>query len=170
MVRLISGATVLAMAVAAAGADAQPPVDRPERGGRARMEQPRRMKQGDARPAHAPMSPVRELLRGVELTEAQKLRVRDIHLKYRGRHEALADTLRANRAVGIAADSTMRLRFERMAEQERGEIRGVLNAEQQKTFDGNVTFLKERRERMREGRGRAMQGREMRRPRGGPRG
>ena len=96
------------------------------------------------------MAALPALLRGIELTDAQKVRMRDIHLKHRARHEAMGDTIQANRAVGIRPDSTMRLRREQMVAQERAEMRAILTAEQQKTFDANVTKMQERMQDRRE--------------------
>lgn len=101
----------------------------------------------------------RSFLHGIELTEAQRVQVRDIHLKYRPRHQAFADTVRANARAGIrpAADSAMRVRMQQVTLQERAEIRAVLTAEQQKQFDANLAKWSEKRkvraDRMKKSRG-----------------
>lgn len=85
------------------------------------------------------------LLGGIQLTDAQKTRIRDIHLKYQPRQQALRDTVRANVMAGIRNDSTMRLKMQQVALAERNEIRAVLTVEQQKTFDANVAKFEDRR-------------------------
>jgi len=85
------------------------------------------------------------LLAGITLTDAQKTRVRDIHLKHQPRMQALRDTARANVMAGISNDSTTRLKVQQVALAERNEIRAVLTVEQQKTFDANVTKFESRR-------------------------
>ena len=85
------------------------------------------------------------LLGGIQLTDAQRTRIRDIHLKYQPRQQALRDTIRANVIAGIGNDSTMRLKVQQVALAERNEIRAVLTAEQQKQFDANVAKFDERR-------------------------
>lgn len=85
------------------------------------------------------------LLAGITLTETQKTRIRDIHLKYQPRQQALRDTARANVMAGISNDSTTRLKVQQNALAERNEIRAVLTVEQQKTFDANVAKFEARR-------------------------
>ena len=85
------------------------------------------------------------LLGGIQLTDAQKTRIRDIHLKYQPRQQALRDTIRANVMAGIGNDSTTRIKVQQVALAERNEIRAVLTAEQQKTFDANIAKFEERR-------------------------
>ena len=99
------------------------------------------MRGGDRR---GPMMAARALLRGIDLTDAQKTKIRDIALKYRPRHEAFADTMRANRELGIRPDSTQLAKRMQILAQERAEIRAVLTAEQQKTFDANVAKMQDR--------------------------
>ena len=85
------------------------------------------------------------LLAGITLTDAQKTRVRDIHLKSQPRMQALRDTARANVMAGISNDSTTRAKVQQVALAERNEIRAVLTVEQQKTFDANIAKFESRR-------------------------
>ena len=96
------------------------------------------------------MQGMSRLLAGITLTDAQKTRVRDIHLKYQPRMQALRDTARANVMAGISNDSTTRLKVQQVALAERNEIRAVLTVEQQKTFDANVAKFEARRKEMKD--------------------
>ncbi|HEX2716684.1 MAG TPA: Spy/CpxP family protein refolding chaperone [Gemmatimonadaceae bacterium] len=108
------------------------------------------------------------VLRGIQLTDAQRTRIRAIHDKYRAQYQPLRDQLRAPmdsaRAARQRGDTTaaraalarttpVRNQITALADRERAEIRGVLTAEQQKTFDANVQRMQERMTKQGEGKG-----------------
>lgn len=138
--RMMLGAVALVTSLAA-GMEAQAPGGAQGHRGPGQAAGRGEMRAGGRR---EPMSALQALLRGIELTDAQKAKVRDISLKYRARHEAFADTLRANRDAGIRPDSTTRAKRMQIATQERTEVRTILTAEQQKTFDANIAKMQER--------------------------
>lgn len=94
------------------------------------------------------------LMRGVNLTDAQKAQVKAIHQKYQDQFksireankpamdEARAARQRGDTAAARAAFQKGRGQFESLRQQEMSEIRGVLTADQQKTFDANLEQLK----------------------------
>jgi len=101
-------------------------------------------------------------LRGIQLTDAQRTQVTAIQKKYQDQFKAMRDSAKPapnaardtkqNRdtAAARAAFSRMqarRARMEQLQAQQRNEIRAVLTAEQQKTFDQNVTEMQARGER-----------------------
>ena len=116
----------------------------------------------------------RALFRGVNLTDQQKQRIKAINQKYvqqaRSIREALRPALQQIRTERQKGDTTAaRAVFEKtrpqrdqlrsLREEELREIRSVLTAEQQKTFDQNVAQLKARMEQRGQHRGqRARQG------------
>lgn len=126
------------------------------------QEQPRPdQKQG---PRHGRMQAGRArmgkaLFRGITLSDAQKSRLATIRTSYRPRFESLRNEMRprvqamrdARQKNDTAAIRTARTQLEQhrermraLAEQRRGEVRGVLTAEQQATFDKNVTEMRDR--------------------------
>ena len=101
----------------------------------------------------------RALLRGVKLTDAQKTQLEAIHQKYQPQFQSLrqankpamdearaarqrGDTAAARAAFAKAADN--RPQMQALMQQETNEIRGILTADQQKTFDANLQKVKER--------------------------
>jgi len=107
-------------------------------------------------------------LRGIQLTDAQRTQIRAIHDKYRPQYQSLRDQLRAPmdsaRAARQRGDTTaaraafartapVREQVKALSDRERAEIRGVLTAEQQKTFDANVQRMQERMTKQGEGKG-----------------
>ncbi|HEX8849665.1 MAG TPA: Spy/CpxP family protein refolding chaperone [Gemmatimonadaceae bacterium] len=98
------------------------------------------------------------LMRGVNLTDAQKAQVKAIHQKYQDQfksireankpamEEARAARQRGDTAAARAAFEKGRTQFESLRQQELNEVRGVLTADQQKTFDANLQQLKARQE------------------------
>ena len=104
--------------------------------------------------------PVRALLRGIDLSDAQKEQVKAIRERYRPRYHALRDSLRpsaeqarAARQQGdtVAARSAWaqgadeRREMMTLAQREAAEIRGVLTPDQQNTFDRNLAAWREHR-------------------------
>ena len=107
-------------------------------------------------------------LRGIKLTDAQRTQIRAIHDKYRPQYQSLRDQLRvpmdSARAARQRGDTTaaraafartapIREQVKALSDRERAEIRGVLTAEQQKTFDANVQRMQERMTKRGEGKG-----------------
>ncbi len=86
------------------------------------------------------------LLAGIELTDAQKTRIKAIHESYRTRMDALRDSARTANKDGVrnAADSTFRAHTVTLAASERAEIRTVLTGEQQVRFDQNAKRMDDR--------------------------
>lgn len=163
--------TILALAlVAAAGSVAQAqhaPADRAtvERSRRSdsatKQMRGARQRHGDRQWRGKRPQGVNVALRGVELTEAQRTRITAIEQKYREQFKAIRDSAqpgpdvardarqRRDTAAARAAFSRMqarRARMEQLMTQQRHEIRAVLTAEQQKTFDRNLAAMQERRE------------------------
>ena len=96
---------------------------------------------------------MRGLLRGIELTQAQRDQVKTINEKYRAEFQTLRESLqpdmkaardarqRGDSAATRAAwdrNSAGREKMQALMEKQRADLRGVLTAEQQKTFDANV--------------------------------
>ena len=109
-----------------------------------------------------PRGPMRGLLRGIDLSQTQQSQVRAIHERYATQLQELrkadrpdVEKLRAAREKGDTATlraarrqmTEGRERMMALAQKEADEVRGVLTADQQKTFDANRTALQERRER-----------------------
>lgn len=85
----------------------------------------------------------RGLFRGITLTDAQKTRVDAIDAKYRPQFDSLRTQARAERdSAGPSTQTRARMRQLMQARQQ--EVRGVLTADQQKTFDANVKEMRER--------------------------
>lgn len=111
---------------------------------------PRTQADGRARRAHGF---ARALLKNVELTDAQKTQLRAINKKYAEQRQALVRDARGPRGTDAARqrpDSATRAqrfaRVQALAEQQRAEVRGILTAEQQRTFDANVAAFRDRAE------------------------
>jgi Spy/CpxP family protein refolding chaperone len=105
---------------------------------------------------------VRGLLRGVKPTEAQKTQIKAIDQKYQAQLQSIRqankpamDSVRAARQRGdttaaraaFAKTADARKQVETLRLQQANEIRGVLTADQQKTFDANLQKVKARMER-----------------------
>ena len=108
------------------------------------------------------------LLRGIELTQAQRDQVKTINEKYRAEFQTLRQSLqpdmkaardarqRGDTAAARAAwdrNTVGREKMQALMEKQRTELRGVLTADQQKTFDANVRQVRTRMEK-RGGKGR----------------
>ncbi len=110
---------------------------------------------------------IRALFKGVKLTDQQKQQIKAINKKYAEQAKPLREAMRpamqqirADRQKGDS--SAARAEFERtkpqreqlqnLRKQELQEVRGVLTADQQKTFDQNVAQLKARMEQWRQNR------------------
>jgi Spy/CpxP family protein refolding chaperone len=100
------------------------------------------------------------LLRGIQLTDAEKARVKEIRGKYQTESKALRESLRPamqemraarqkhdSVAMKAAWDRTTadRQKLDALMQRERAEIRTALTPEHQTQFDANVKQLAERR-------------------------
>jgi len=133
MIRIRSAALGVALIAASAAAVA---AQAPEVRERARAGE---MRQGGMRQGGH-----RGLMRGVELTEAQRTQIRAIRDKYRPQRQELQKAMRAARADQQRPDSATLQRWKELALRERTEVRGVLTADQQAIFDQNVKRVSER--------------------------
>ena len=151
------GLAILAGSATFAGAQSTTPgtqapsvgQDRGERGGKGQK----------ARRGHKGQRGMRALFRDIQLTAEQRTQVKAIADRYRPQRETLAQSMKPAmtevRAARQRGDSTAaRAAFDRTADtrtkltalrdQELREVRGVLTAAQQTTFDRNVSAMKER--------------------------
>ena len=81
------------------------------------------------------------LLKDITLTEAQKEQVKTIREKYVPRQLELR---KAVQATGGPPDDATRAKMMELQSQQSAEIRAILTADQQKTFDQNLHEMKER--------------------------
>jgi Spy/CpxP family protein refolding chaperone len=101
------------------------------------------------------------LFRGIDLTQAQRDQVKTISEKYRAQFQTLRESMQPDvkaarearqRGDTVAAKTAFertkagRDKMQALMQQQRTEVRGLLTAEQQKTFDGNVQQMKDRME------------------------
>lgn len=158
--------TILALAlVAAAGSVAQAqnaPTDRARVERSQRSDSAKKQMRGARQMRGKRPQAINVALRGIQLTDAQRAQVTAIQKKYQDQFKAMRDSAKPapnvardakqNRdtAAARAAFSRMQARragMEQLQAQQRNEIRAVLTAEQQKTFDQNVTEMQARGER-----------------------
>ena len=158
--------TILALAlVAAAGSVAQAqnaPTDRARVERSQRSDSAKKQMRGARQMRGTRPQGINVALRGIQLTDAQRTQVSAIQKKYQDQFKAMRDSAKPaphiardakqNRdtAAARAAFSRMqarRARVEQLQAQQRNEIRAVLTAEQQNTFDQNVTEMQARGER-----------------------
>jgi Spy/CpxP family protein refolding chaperone len=158
--------TILALAlVAAAGSVAQAqnaPTDRARVERAQRSDSAKKQMRGARQMRGKRPQGVNVALRGIQLTDAQRTQVTAIQKKYQDQFKAMRDS--AKPAPNVARDAkqdrdtaaaraafsrmqALRARMEQLQAQQRSEIRAVLTAEQQKTFDQNVTEMQARGER-----------------------
>lgn len=92
--------------------------------------------------------PGRALLRGIELSTAQREQLRAIQQRYRPQHDSLRtrlrDARRAEQRPDSATRAAWRTQMQTLMTRQHSEIRAVLTPDQQKTFDANVVRMKER--------------------------
>lgn len=161
---------IMAGAAATAGAQQTTPPkqgERAERDSTRRVDRQARRKEREEREDRADrddrgdhsMRAPRALMRGVKLTEAQKSQIRAIHQKYQDQFKSIRDAnkpamdearaarQRGDTAAARAAVQKRREQLEALHQQELNEVRGVLTADQQKTFDANVQRMQTRHER-----------------------
>ena len=81
------------------------------------------------------------LLKDITLTDAQKDQIKTIREKYVPRQLELR---KAVQATGGPPDDATRAKMMELQSQQSAEIRAILTADQQKTFDNNLHEMKER--------------------------
>jgi hypothetical protein len=101
-----------------------------------------------------------ELMQGLQLSAAEKAKVKEIHAKYRAENKALNESLqtakkeaKAARQKGdtaaarkiVAATSADREKVQASLERQRAELRAALSAENQKLFDANLKTVSAKR-------------------------
>ncbi|HJU88740.1 MAG TPA: Spy/CpxP family protein refolding chaperone [Gemmatimonadaceae bacterium] len=153
MARIRMAALAAALMIGASSTVLAQEQPRPEQG----QEQRKGPRHGRMKAGHARMG--KALFRGITLTDAQKSRLEQIRASYRTRFESLRSEMRpgvqamrdARQKNDTAAFRAARTRLQEhreqmraLADQRRGEVRGVLTAEQQVTFDKNVAEIRDR--------------------------
>jgi Spy/CpxP family protein refolding chaperone len=88
------------------------------------------------------------LLKDITLTDTQKDQIKVIREKYAPKQLELR---KAVQATGVAPDDATRAKMTDLQNQQAAEIRLILTADQQKTFDHNLHELKERMDERRKG-------------------
>lgn len=162
-IRTIALGAALALGMAGlAGAQAPTTTSRgpAERAARADSGRGRIMKSGEQarrtpmqRAGRARRSAEGALLRGVQLTDAQKTQLKAVRERY---HTRTAEVMRANRPDSAARAAMMRQRqaaqeqAARLREQELTEVRAILTPEQMKQFDANRAEMDRRVSELRE--------------------
>jgi Spy/CpxP family protein refolding chaperone len=84
------------------------------------------------------------LLKDITLTEAQKGQIKTIREKYLPQQMELRKSVQA---TGGPPDEPTRAKMKDLQEKQATEIRAILTADQQKTFDHNLHEMKERMDR-----------------------
>jgi Spy/CpxP family protein refolding chaperone len=88
------------------------------------------------------------LLKDITLTDAQKDQIKTIREKYVPRQLELR---KAVQATGGPPDEATRAKMVELQSQQSAEIRAILTADQQKTFDHNLHEMKEKMDERRKG-------------------
>ena len=88
------------------------------------------------------------LLKDITLTDAQKAQIKTIREKYVPKQLELR---KAVQATGGPPDEATRAKMTELQTQQSAEIRAILTADQQKTFDHNLHEMKERMDERRKG-------------------
>ena len=88
------------------------------------------------------------LLKDINLTDAQKAQVKAIREKYAPQQLELRKSVQA---TGAPPDEATRTKIADLQNQQAAEIRAILTADQQKTFDHNLHEMKERMDARRNG-------------------
>jgi Spy/CpxP family protein refolding chaperone len=88
------------------------------------------------------------LLKDINLTDAQKDQVKTIREKYLPQQLELR---KASQATGGPPDEATRTKMMDLQNKQAAEIRAILTADQQKTFDNNLHEMKERMDARRNG-------------------
>lgn len=139
-VRIVALGAAMALGLGASGelrAQADPaPQAGAERGAKARAERGERGRMQGRQ--------MGGLFRDIELTDAQKAQMKAIHERYRPQMQALRPERGERRDSTARPDSATRAQALALMTRRNAEIRSVLTADQQATFDRNVTQMKER--------------------------
>lgn len=88
------------------------------------------------------------LLKDITLTDAQKDQIKTIREKY---VPQLMELRKQSQAVGGAPDEATRAKYTEIQNKQAADIRAILTADQQATFDKNLAAMKERMESRRNG-------------------
>ena len=88
------------------------------------------------------------LLKDINLTDAQKSQIKTIREKYAPRQ---LEIRKAVQATGVEPDAATRAKMVELQNQQAAEIRVILTADQQATFDKNLAEMKARAEARRSG-------------------
>ena len=88
------------------------------------------------------------LLKDITLTDAQKDQIKTIREKYVPKQLELRKSVQA---TGGPPDEATRAKMTELQTQQSAEIRAILTADQQKTFDHNLHEMKERMDERRKG-------------------
>ena len=88
------------------------------------------------------------LLKDINLTDAQKAQVKTIREQYAPQQLELRKSVQA---TGAPPDEATRAKIADLQNQQAAEIRAILTADQQKTFDHNLHEMKERMDARRNG-------------------
>ena len=84
------------------------------------------------------------MFEGIALSDTQQAKVDEIRAKYRTQMQSLMP----NGMQGGPPDESTRKKMDEMQEHQAHDIREILNDDQRKVFDINVTAMKKRREEM----------------------
>lgn len=151
---VVLGAAIALFAASEATAQAPAQTDSARRQGELRRGDRARGDRGKMRQAG-----MRGLFRGIELTQAQRDQMKTVNEKYRAQSQAIRESLKPDlqaahdarqRGDTVAARAAFertkpaRDQMQALMQQQRTEVRALLTAEQQKTFDANVARIKER--------------------------
>ena len=162
---VVLGAAIALFAASEATAQAPAQGDSARRQGELRRGDRARGDRGDR--GKMRQAGIRGMFRGIDLTQAQRDQMKTINEKYRAQFQTIRESLKPDlkaahdarqRGDTVAARAAFertkpaRDRMQALMQQQRTEVRGVLTAEQQKTFDDNVSRMKERMEKRGEGR------------------
>lgn len=138
-IRIVALGAAVALGLGAAGelrAQANPaPQAGAERGAKARGE---RGERGRMQGRH-----LGGLFRDIDLTDAQKEQLKAIHERYRPQMQALRPERGERRDSTARPDSATRAQALALMTRRNADIRAVLTADQQATFDRNVAQMKE---------------------------
>jgi Spy/CpxP family protein refolding chaperone len=87
--------------------------------------------------------PGQALFQGIQLSDAQKTRIKAIRDSLQPQHQAMRESMKALREKQQRPDSAMRQKWMELAQREQSAIRDVLTADQRVKFDENVKTLRE---------------------------
>jgi periplasmic protein CpxP/Spy len=153
---VVLGAAIAMFAASEAIAQAPAQADSARRQGDMRRGDRSRGERGKLRQAG-----MRGIFRGIDLTQAQRDQIKTVNEKYRAQFQTIQESLKpdlqaAKEARQRGDTAAARTAFERtkpardrmqaLMQQQRTEVRALLTAEQQKTFDANLAQMKDRME------------------------